>query len=144
MISSFLVALGFFIARKNGFEIAADVSLIITVAVTTVVWVTTTFLAPPTDAATLDGFFMKVRPSGPGWRPVAERLGIAGVEDSLPQALLGWVLGCAFVYSGLFGTGSLLYGRMPQFAMWLVVFVVSGIGLSRVLRGFWTPESTAA
>jgi Na+/proline symporter len=144
MISSFLVALGFFIARKNGFEIAADVSLIITVAVTTVVWVTTTFLAPATDAATLDGFFMKVRPSGPGWRPVAERLGIAGVEDSLPQALLGWVLGCAFVYSGLFGTGSLLYGRMPQFAMWLVVFVVSGIGLSRVLRGFWTPESTAA
>jgi Na+/proline symporter len=144
MISSFLVALGFFIARKNGFEIAADVSLIITVAVTTVVWMATTFLAPPTDAATLDGFFMKVRPSGPGWRPVAERLGIAGVEDSLPQALLGWVLGCAFVYSGLFGTGSLLYGRMPQFAMWLVVFVVSGIGLSRVLRGFWTPESTAA
>jgi Na+/proline symporter len=144
MISSFLVALGFFIARKNGFEIAADVSLISTVAVTTVVWVTTTFLAPATDAATLDGFFMKVRPSGPGWRPVAERLGIAGVEDSLPQALLGWVLGCAFVYSGLFGTGSLLYGRMPQFAMWLVVFIVSGIGLSRVLRGFWTPESTAA
>jgi Na+/proline symporter len=144
MISSFLVALGFFIARKNGFEIAADVSLIITVAVTTVVWMATTFLAPPTDAATLDGFFMKVRPSGPGWRPVAERLGIAGVEDSLPQALLGWVLGCAFVYSGLFGTGSLLYGRMPQFAMWLVVFIVSGIGLSRVLRGFWTPESTAA
>ena len=144
MISSFLVALGFFVARKNGLEIAADVSLIITVAVTTVVWVATTFLAPPTDAATLDGFFMKVRPSGPGWRPVAERLGITGVEDSLPQALLGWVLGCAFVYSGLFGTGSLLYGRMPQFAMWLVVFIVSGIGLSRVLRGFWTPESSTA
>ena len=144
MISSFLVALGFFIARKNGLEIAADVSLIITVAVTTVVWVATTFLAPPTDAATLDSFFMKVRPSGPGWRPVAERLGITGVEDSLPQAMLGWVLGCAFVYSGLFGTGSLLYGRMPQFAMWLVVFIVSGIGLSRVLRGFWTPESTEA
>jgi hypothetical protein len=62
----------------------------------------------------------------------------------MSQALLGWVLGCAFVYSGLFGTGSLLYGRMPQFAMWLVVFIVSGVGLSRVLRGFWTPESSAA
>jgi solute:Na+ symporter, SSS family len=144
MISSFLVALGFFIARKNGLEIAADVSLIVTVAVTTVVWVATTYLAPPTDDATLDGFFMKVRPSGPGWRPVAARLGITGVEDSLPQALLGWVLGCAFVYSGLFGTGSLLYGRMPQFVLWLIVFIVSGFGLSRVLRGFWTPESATA
>jgi Na+/proline symporter len=144
MISSFLVALGFFIARKNGLEIAADVSLIVTVAVTTVVWVATTYLAPPTDDATLDGFFMKVRPSGPGWRPVAARLGVTGVEDSLPQALLGWVLGCAFVYSGLFGTGSLLYGRMPQFVLWLIVFIVSGFGLSRVLRGFWTPESSTA
>jgi solute:Na+ symporter, SSS family len=144
MVSSFLVALGFFIARKNGLQLAAEVSLLVTVGVTTIVWVVTTLLAPPTDPSTLDRFYTLVRPAGPGWRPVAERLGIAGVEDSLPQALLGWVLGCAFVYSGLFGTGSLLYGRMPQFAMWLVVFVVSGIGLSRVLRGFWTPETARA
>jgi len=25
-----------------------------------------------------------------------------------------------------------------------VVFIVSGVGLSRVLRGFWTPESSTA
>ena len=50
------------------------------------------------------------------------------------------MLGCAFVYAGLFGTGSLLYGRIPQFVMWLVVFVVSGAGLARVLSGFWSPE----
>src|SRR5215216_3913078 len=127
MVSSFLVALGFFIARKQGLQLAAEVSLLVTVGVTTIVWVTTTLLAAPTDPATLDRFYMQVRPAGPGWRPVAERVGVTGAVDSLPQALLGWVLGCAFVYSGLFGTGSLLYGRMPQFAMWLVVFVVSGI-----------------
>jgi solute:Na+ symporter, SSS family len=140
MVSSFLVALGFFIARKNGLELASHVSLLVTVGVTTVVWVATTLLGPPTDADTLASFYRQVRPAGPGWRPVAERVGIRGVEDSLPQALLGWVLGCAFVYSGLFGTGSLLYGRMPQFFMWLAVFVVSGTGLARVLSGFWTPE----
>jgi Na+/proline symporter len=144
MISSFLVALGFFVARKNGLAMSAESSLLITVGVTTVVWVVTTLLAPPTDAATLDRFFTQVRPAGPGWRPVAERLGVTGVEDSMSQALLGWVLGCAFVYSGLFGTGSLLYGRMPQFAVCLAVFIVSGAGLSRVLRGFWSPETTAA
>jgi Na+/proline symporter len=144
MISSFLVALGFFVARKNGLAMSAESSLLITVGVTTVVWVVTTLLAPPTDAATLDRFFTQVRPAGPGWRPVAERLGVTGVEDSMSQALLGWVLGCAFVYSGLFGTGSLLYGRKPQFAVCLAVFIVSGAGLSRVLRGFWSPETTAA
>ena len=141
MVSSFLVALGFFVARKNGLELAAEVSLLVTVGVTTIVWIATTLLAPPTDAATLERFYTLVRPAGPGWRPVAQRVGITSVEDSLPQAMLGWVLGCAFVYSGLFGVGSLLYGRMPQFAMWLVVFVVSGVGLARVLRGFWSPES---
>jgi Na+/proline symporter len=141
MVSSFVVALGFFIARKNGLQLAAEVSLLVTVGVTTVVWIATTLLAPPTDAATLERFYTLVRPAGPGWRPVAQRVGITAVEDSLPQALLGWVLGCAFVYSGLFGVGSLLYGRMPQFTMWLVVFVLSGAGLARVLRGFWTPEA---
>ena len=141
MVSSFLVALGFFIARQNGVEVASHVSLLATVATTTVVWAAATLLAPPTEPATLDRFYTQVRPSGPGWRPVAERVGVTGAVDSLPQALLGWVLGCAFVYSGLFGTGSLLYGRMPQFAMWLVVFIVSGIGLARVLRGFWSSET---
>ena len=141
MVSSFLVALGFFVARKNGLELASHVSLLVTVGVTTVVWVATTLLGPATDPATLDRFYTQVRPSGPGWRPVAARAGVTGSLDSLPQALLGWVLGCAFVYAGLFGTGSLLYGRMPQFAMWLVVFVVSGVGLARVLRGFWSAEA---
>jgi Na+/proline symporter len=141
MVSSFLVALGFFIARQNGFEVASHVSLLATVAVTTVVWIAATLFAPATDPATLDRFYSQVRPAGPGWRPVAARVGATGAVDSLPQALLGWVLGCAFVYSGLFGTGSLLYGRMPQFFMWLVVFVVSGIGLARVLRGFWSRET---
>ena len=49
--------------------------------------------------------------------------------------------GCLFVYAALFGTGSLLYGRMPQFYAWLVVFVASGVGMWRVLR---TTEATAA
>jgi hypothetical protein len=42
-----------------------------------------------------------------------------------------------FVYSALFGTGSLLYGRTTHFAAWLVVFVASGVGMWKVLRGFW-------
>ena len=91
---------------------------------------------------TLGRFYTLVRPAGPGWRARRRaRRRASASTDSLPQALLGWVLGCAFVYAALFGTGSLLYGNMPQFLMWLVVFVVSGAGLARVLSGFWTPEA---
>jgi len=137
MVSSFLVALGFFVARKNGLELAPELSLIITVAVTTVVWVVTTLLAPATEEETLEKFYALVRPSGPGWRPIAERTGVRGSADSMSQAMLGWVLGCTFVYSALFGAGSLLYGRMALGWTWVAVCVASGIGMARVLRGFW-------
>jgi len=144
MISSFLVGVGFLVARKSGFVIADHVSLLITVGVTSVAWIATTLMTRPTDDATLLRFFALVRPAGRGWAPIAAKSNVAGATDSLPQALLGWMLGCAFVYSALFGTGSFIYGRMPQFAMWLVVFVVSGLGVRRVLQGFWASSASDA
>jgi SSS family solute:Na+ symporter len=134
MISSFLVAVSFFVARKNGAQIADHISLIATVATTTVVWVSVTFLGPQTSRDTLVKFFRLVRPAGPGWNAVRAEAGVATSPDSPAQALIGWVLGCVFVYSALFGTGSWLYGRMPQFYAWLALFVVSGVGMWRVLR----------
>jgi Na+/proline symporter len=141
MISSFLVAVGFFVARKNGAQIADHVSLIATVATTTVVWVSVTFLGPQTSRDTLVKFYRLVRPAGPGWNAVRSEAGVAASPDSPAQALIGWVLGCLFVYAALFGTGSLLYGRMPQFYAWLALFVLSGVGTWRVLRA---SEATAA
>ena len=76
MASSFVVAVGFFIARKNGVEVASHVSLLVTVGVTTVVWVTATLLAPATDRATLVRFYELVRPAGPGWNGGARGAGV--------------------------------------------------------------------
>jgi hypothetical protein len=137
MIGSFVVAVGFFIANKNGAQISTTVSLICTVGVTTLIWMIATFVAPKTDHSTLMKFYALVRPAGPGWNAIRAESGIGAAKDSPSQALAGWALGCSFVYSALFGTGSLLYGHMPQFYMWLTIFVVSGIGMQRVLAGFW-------
>ncbi len=137
MIGSFVVAIGFFIAKKNGVQVADHVSLLATVAATTAIWVTVTFLGPQTDRATLVSFFKLVKPAGPGWKSVQAEAGVGASAESPAQALMGWMLGCAFVYAALFGTGSLLYGKMPQFYAWLVVFVLSGLGIWKVLRGFW-------
>ena len=141
MVSSFVVAVGFFIARKNGVEVASHVSLIATVCTTTVVWVAVTLVAPPTSRETLVKFFRLVRPAGPGWGTVQAEAGVGSSPDSLSQGMLGWVLGCAFVYAALFGTGSLLYGRMPQFYLWLALFVASGVGVWRVLQGYWAASA---
>jgi len=137
MISSFVVALGFFIARKNGLEVASHVSLLATVATTTVVWVAVTYLAPPTDRGTLVSFYKLVRPAGPGWTSVRAEAGVEASPDSPTRSLLGWVLGCVFVYAALFGAGSFLYGRTGTGLMWLAAFVVSGVSLIRLMPKLW-------
>ena len=141
MLSSFIVAVGFFIARKNGANIPEHWSLILTVASTTIVWVSVTFLAPPDSPETLAKFFRLVRPAGPGWKPVRAATGITSSPDSLPMAMLGWMLGCTFIYSALFGVGSYLYGRMPQAAVWAALFVGSGLSLLKLVPSMWAKSS---
>ena len=144
MVSSFVVAVGFFIARKNGFNIGSEQSLIITIISTTVIWVTVTLMTPATDPARLRSFYELVRPAGPGWAKVRAETGLGPSPDSLTQSLIGWILGCTFVYAALFGTGSLLYGRTTAGLLWIAAFVVSGIGLLRVMPRLWSAKEVEA
>ena len=91
----------------------------------------------PTDHATLLAFYKLVRPAGPGWRAIRAEAAVGGSPDRLSLSLLGWVLGCVFVYSGLFGVGSFLYGRTPQALAFTVFFGVSALGLTRLLPLVW-------
>ncbi len=142
MVSSFVVSTGFFLAAKNGHGVPSHVSLLATVICTTVVWLVVTYLTKPTDAATLEAFYRRVRPAGPGWTAVRTATGLGPSPDSLSQSLLGWVLGCLFVYAAMFGTGSILYGKWPQASLWIAVFVVSGFFLARLLPRLWAASTT--
>jgi len=137
MVASFAVSLGLFIARKNGFEMASHVALIWTVAITTLVWITVTLATAPADRSRLLEFYRLVRPSGPGWESIRRESGLPPSTDSMANSVLGWVLGCLFVYSALFGTGSYIYGRTGQALVLTVVFLVSGAGLWRLLPRMW-------
>jgi Na+/proline symporter len=137
MLSSFLVAIGFHFAGKAGFHLPSHLTLIVSVLITTVVWVTTTFLTPATESERLAGFYRLVRPGGPGWAPVRQATQLPPSTDSLTTSFAGWICGVAFVYAALFGAGSLLYGRTLQGLMWLVVFVLSGVMLLRLVPRLW-------
>ena len=56
--------------------------------------------------------------------------------------MLGWVLGCAFVYAALFGAGSFLYGNTTQGLVWLGVFAGSAFGLAQILPKIWRSAET--
>lgn len=127
MIASFVVAAAVMIARRMGMAIGADVGMLLGVGITTVVWVSVTFLTAPVPDEVLDAFYRKVGPAGPGWRTVRARVGI------IPREHLGWlgvcwVLGCALVYAALFGSGALLLGEHAL--IWAVVLVLSAVGLA--------------
>jgi len=133
MVTSFVLAAFFFIAGKQGAGVPSHVALIITVAVTTAVWVIVAYLAPQTDRATLVNFYRLVRPAGRGWEPIRAEAGTGPAAGGFTQSLLGWMLGCLFVYAALFGTGAFIYGNTMLALAWFVAFVVSGVGMSRIL-----------
>ena len=138
MVSSFIIALGFFVAGKIGVNIEPHVSLAVTVAATTIVWITTTILTKPADRSKLIEFYRLVQPAGPGWRQIRAEADATSSPDRLSESLLGWTLGCAFVYAALFGTGSFLYGKTAQGLFWSLILVVSLFGLSRLLPRIWS------
>jgi len=113
MVISFLVAIYFqFVHTALGFEaIDASLQLVLGVLVTSVGWVTVTFLTAPADAETLRSFHALIRPMGRGWAGAG--LGLEPDDsDSPTAAFLAWFLGLTVVYGAIFGTGYLLYGQL--------------------------------
>ena len=137
MASSFIIALSLFTARKFGLDLSSHAALVWSVVLTTIVWVVVTFLTKPTDTETLRRFYRKVRPAGRGWAKIIGPEGAEGPRDSMSLAFLGWVFGCTFVYSGLFGTGALLYGHPLQGTVCLTVTAGAGLGLAWVVPKIW-------
>ena len=149
MVSSFLVSMVLLMLARSGAPVSTHVGLIVTIAVTTVCWVATAYLAPQTDRAVLLEFYRKVRPAGPGWEPVRQASGLSAAEvaaagDNIPLALLGWVAGCAMVWSGLFLVGSLLYGRTGQVVALAIVFALSTVSVRKVVLTLWGRDDRAA
>ncbi|BBM70558.1 sodium:solute symporter family protein [Rhodothermus marinus] len=109
-------------------------NLFAVVAYTTLAWVTVTLFTPPTDTATLDAFYRRVRPAGPGWRPIAARHPDIYPDTSLGTLALDWLAGVVLVYSTLFGIGQLLVGSAGLGLLLLAVAVGAGAFLWRHLR----------
>ncbi|MBV9270616.1 MAG: Na+:solute symporter, partial [Candidatus Eremiobacteraeota bacterium] len=144
MLSSFVVSIVFFVMSKTGHDVGPEITLVVTVLITTVVWLVTTFLTAPVDEETLVAFYRKVRPAGPGWARIRELAGGVGSPDRLSLSFAGWILGLAVVYSALFGTGAYLYGHLLQGAVATVIVLVCGFVLVRVIGLIWSAADHAA
>ena len=110
MISAFIVS----VTLQSVFHFDTDKPvdfayvMMITVGITTVVWLSTTFLTKPEPLDVLVSFYRRTHPSLLGWQPIA-RLApdVKPSRDGLSN-LLDWISGCVLIYGVLFGVGKLL------------------------------------
>jgi hypothetical protein len=104
--------------------------------ITTITWVTVTFATQPESDATLERFYRKVHPGGPGWRAVAARVGVDAEGAPMPVRLRDWVAGCVLVYGSLFGVGSVIMRHYAQGAALLSLAVAAAWLIARDLRAY--------
>ncbi|WP_017298056.1 sodium:solute symporter family protein [Nodosilinea nodulosa] len=105
--------------------------LLTTTAITTAIWVTTMLLTAPESDATLDAFYSKVRPGGPGWERQRQRTGLWPAQ-SLGRDLLRAGFALLLLLGAMLGVGGFLLYQPLTGWFWLVVAVVGWAGLRRM------------
>lgn len=110
------------------------------VLLTTIVWLSATFLTSPESNATLFTFYRRTQPGGPGWervRTAAETAGEKIVTGSsgwtVPSGILAMVVGCVLVYACMFATGNFLYGNY----MLATLLSIGAIVAALILLTLW-------
>ena len=105
----------------------------IVVLITSIVWVTVTFLTKPETDETLRRFYKKTTPGGPGWARILNTFPDTSFIEkenkkkwTVPSGILAMILGCFMVYGAMFATGNFLYGnyKLASGLLLLVIFSV--------------------
>ena len=116
MIASFVVSLflQFAVGMDTTDPNAFAQVMLITVLVSTVVWLSVTFLTQPESEETLLIFYKKIRPGGRLWKPIAKLAPDVKVDYGLGWNLLDWAAGITLIYSALFGVGKIILGSLLE------------------------------
>ena len=143
MIVSFIVALAFEFIIPNNFSV--EEKLIIGVTITTISWLMVTMVTPPSNIETLQNFYKKIQPGGPGWKKVVNESAEKGIiitgkkeKWDVPSGILCMVFGSISVYSILFGIGYILYSKIT---LGLVFIFISALSVALLMK-FWKRLST--
>jgi len=126
-IVSFVMQIAFHMDSDDPVQFAH--LILITVAITTLVWVAATFLTSAETNETLIGFYRRVRPAA-GWAPIARLAPEVKVSHDLVWNLLDWICGCALIYGALFGIGKMILKDFTTGAVYLLVAMLAAVIIS--------------
>ena len=140
MSVSFLVAIYFHSIHERifGFTFESHYELVLSVFITTLSWILVTLLTKPTENSRLFEFYKKIKPYGIGWNKFLKNNNIDVTKKELKESpmsdLLSMFLGIVIVYSGLFGTGYLLYGNITFSLILFFLLFISAYKLNKIMN----------
>ncbi len=114
---------------------------LIVVAVTSFVWILSTFMTKPESDEVLRNFYKKTQPGGPGWLKVindakANNIEIVDAKSgwSVPSGIIAMLLATVLIYSCMFATGYYIYGEYNKAMILTGLIVVSGFFLIQIWK----------
>ena len=118
-----------------------DEEMMVIVAVLTIItWLTVTLLTKPESPEVLTLFYRKIRPGGPGWKPIASKLSNIVSPDSLGLQIAAAFLSTALVYTILPGIGYLIFRQWTKAGICLVMIAVWAVPLTVIVRKLFPRE----
>ena len=105
-----------------------------TTLVTTIVWITVSVLTKREPESILLSFYRKVQPDVTGWSAIARLAPEIPRTHDIGRNLWCWILGCAMVYSALFGVGKLLMHHWPLGIFLVLIATICAWRMARELN----------
>ena len=81
------------------------------VLITTIVWLSVTFLTSPESKECLINFYLKIKPGGPGWNKIVGADKIDTKQWNVPNGIIAMLYSLIMIYCILFATGYFIYGN---------------------------------
>lgn len=127
MVAAFTVSL--YLQTVQGMDTDKPVDfawvMILTVSITTAVWLLVTVLTPAEPDHVLLNFYRRTKPSW-GWGPIARQApDVKPVQDGVWN-LLDWLCGCVMIYGALFGAGKILLKEYALGGAMLAIAAAAG------------------
>jgi len=111
------------------------------VLVTTIVWVSVTFLTQAESKVVLQNFYKRIQPGGPGWHKIVteareEHIELVDTKEgwSVPSGILAMLVGCALIYSVMFATGYWIYGDYVNALLLTGAAIIFGLILIKLWK----------
>jgi SSS family solute:Na+ symporter len=132
-IAAMIASLAFF-GVVSRFVVQNEHRMAIVAALTIGTWLVVTFLTRPERPETLERFYRKVRPGGPGWRPQAAACPEVSADRNLGVSILAAAFAAGIVYLTLPGVGLIIFGQYGKAAAALSGAVVCVVVVFALMR----------